>query len=65
MTLFGIYNYNKNLTGGSIMFSIKSFFIAAIGHSAIIVSTCTTEQKPSATMAGTASVSWVPVDEND
>ncbi len=47
------------------MFSIKSFFIAAIGHSAIIVSTCTTEQKPSATMAGTASVSWVPVDEND
>jgi hypothetical protein len=65
MTLFGIYIYNKNLTGGPIMFFIKFFFIAAIGLFAIIASTCTTEQKPSPAMAGASSVSWVPVGEND
>jgi hypothetical protein len=47
------------------MFSIKSFFIAAVGLFAIIFAMCSNEQKPSAVTSNIAYIPWVPVNEDD
>jgi hypothetical protein len=47
------------------MFSIKSFFIAAVIFSAIIFSTSFAKEKSSADTSKTKSDLWVPVDESD
>jgi hypothetical protein len=47
------------------MFSIKSFFIAGLSLLAIIFSSYSAEQNPSATASGGESAPWVPVDEAD
>jgi hypothetical protein len=47
------------------MFSIKSFFIAAISLSAFIFSAYSAEQKPAGTASNTTYDSWVPIDEVD
>jgi hypothetical protein len=47
------------------MFSAKNNFILAVGVSAIVFSTCTSEQKPVVVASDTTSNSWAPVNEDD